>query len=68
MTKSDKEVSNLRLSRSPLIFFEQNSSPMSPHYVHCKGKGLPETGGYRVDKFVFIYLILICSDDKINLG
>jgi hypothetical protein len=30
------------------------------------GKGLSETGGYRVDKFDFIYLISICSDDKVK--
>jgi hypothetical protein len=30
--------------------------------VHCKGKGLPETGGYRVREFEIIYLIFICSD------
>jgi hypothetical protein len=30
------------------------------------GKGLPQTGRYRADKFEFIYLIFICSDDKIK--
>lgn len=30
------------------------------------GKGLPEIGGHRVKKFEFIYLIFICSDDKVN--
>jgi hypothetical protein len=33
--------------------------------VYCEGKGLPKIRGYRVDKFEFIYLIFICSDDKL---